>query len=294
MPPSSARPLDAPSLDAQLPADLAAVKAIVRGAGTSFYRGMRVLPPDRRHAMYAIYAFCRIVDDIADEAGPLPEKLRGLDAWRAHILGLYRGCSEGPVTRVLIAAVRQFDLRAEDFIAVIDGMQMDAQTAIIAPDLATLDLYCDRVAAAVGRLSVRAFGDASPAADRVAHALGRALQLTNILRDIQEDAERGRLYLPREYLDATEVPHDPLAALVAPGLPQACGRVAALAHTYFNIARAEMRRCDRRAMKPARLMGATYAAILRRLEAGGWRNPAARVSLPIWQKLWRGCRYGLF
>ena len=97
-------------------------------------------------------------------------------------------------------------------------MQMDAETAIVAPDLATLDLYCDRVAAAVGRLSVRAFGDASPAADRVAHALGRALQLTNILRDLDEDAERGRLYLPREYLDAAGVPHDPAAALTSPAL----------------------------------------------------------------------------
>ena len=111
-------------------------------------------------------------------------------------------------------------LRQEDFLAVIDGMQMDAETAIVAPDLATLDLYCDRVAAAVGRLSVRAFGDASPAADRVAYSLGRALQLTNILRDLQEDAERGRLYLPREWLDAAAVPHDPSAALHAPGLPR--------------------------------------------------------------------------
>ena len=116
---------------------------------------------------------------------------RDLAAWRDNIAGLYQGRTDGPVTRVLAAAVPRFELRAEDFIAVIDGMQTDAETVVVAPDMATLDLYCDRVASAVGRLSVRAFGDASPAADRVAHALGRALQLTNILRDIQEDAERG-------------------------------------------------------------------------------------------------------
>jgi phytoene synthase len=274
-------------------ADLDAVEAIVKQAGTSFYQGMRVLPPDRRHAMYAIYGFCRIVDDIADEGGSLPEKLAGLQAWRQRILDLYRGASDGPVTRVLVLAVRRFDLRADDFIAVIDGMQMDCETAIVAPDMATLERYCDRVASAVGRLSVRAFGDASPAADRVAQALGRALQLTNILRDIQEDAERGRLYLPRDYLDPAGVPHDPAAALQAAGLPQACARLAERAQGYFRIAQAEMRQCDRRAMRPARLMGATYAAILSRLQRSGWRRLDARVGLPLWQKLWLVCRYGL-
>jgi phytoene synthase len=274
-------------------ADVDAVEAIVRAAGTSFYRGMRVLPPDRRHAMYAIYAFCRMVDDIADGESAFAAKLPELIAWRERVADLYRGQSDGPVTRVLVAAVRRFDLRQEDFLAVIDGMQMDAETAIVAPDLATLDLYCDRVAAAVGRLSVRAFGDASAAADQVAYSLGRALQLTNILRDLREDAERGRLYLPREWLDAAFVPHDPAAALRAPGLQSVCKRAAALAHEHFQRASEAMRRCDAKAMKPARLMGATYSAILSRLERRGWSPPHDRVSLPAWQKLWLTLRYGL-
>jgi len=274
-------------------ADLDAVEAIVRSAGTSFYRGMRVLPPDRRHAMYAIYAFCRMVDDIADEESAFAAKLPELTAWRERVAGLYRGQSDGPITRVLVAAVQRFALRQNDFLAVIDGMQMDAETAIVAPDLATLDLYCDRVAAAVGRLSVRAFGDSSPAADQVAYSLGRALQLTNILRDLQEDADRGRLYLPREWLDAAGVPHDPLAALHAPGLREVCARVATLAHQHFRAAAEAMQHCDAKAMKPARLMGATYAAILSRLERRGWSPPHERVSLPAWQKLWLALRYGL-
>ncbi|MGA8194805.1 MAG: presqualene diphosphate synthase HpnD [Acetobacteraceae bacterium] len=273
--------------------DLDAVEAIVRAAGTSFYRGMRVLPPDRRHAMYAIYAFCRIVDDIVDEDGAFAAKLPRLAAWRDRVAGLYRGQADGPVTRVLVAAVRCFGLRQEDFLAVIDGMQMDAEVVIVAPDLATLDLYCDRVAAAVGRLSVRAFGDSSAAADRVAHSLGRALQLTNILRDVQEDADRGRLYLPREWLDEAAVPHDPSAALHAPGLSRVCARVAALAHQHFRAAREAMANCDAKAMKPARLMGATYAAILSRLERRGWARSDQRVSLPAWQKLWLALRYGV-
>ncbi len=274
-------------------ADLDAVEAIVRAAGTSFYHGMRLLPPDRRHAMYAIYAFCRIVDDIADEGGSLEEKRLGLAAWRDNVAGLYQGQTEGPVTRVLAAAISLFQLRAEDFIAVIDGMETDAETVVVAPDMATLDLYCDRVASAVGRLSVRAFGDASPAADRVAHFLGRALQLTNILRDIQEDAERGRIYLPMEYLRDAGVPADPVAILTAPGLPAACDRLAILAHGYFREAGDAMALCDRTAMKPARLMGATYDSILSLLERRGWKRLDQRVSLPKWRKLWLACRYGL-
>jgi phytoene synthase len=194
---------------------------------------------------------------------------------------------------VLLQAVQAFGLRREDFQAVIDGMQMDTETAIVAPDLRTLDLYCDRVAAAVGRLSVRAFGDASSDADRVAFNLGRALQLTNILRDIGEDAERGRLYLPAEYLDAARVPHDPRAALDAPGLAAVCERVAVLARGFFREADAAMRRCNRRAMKPARLMGATYAALLGRIERRGWDRIGERASLPKWRKLWIAVRHGL-
>ncbi len=274
-------------------ADLDETEAIVRAAGTSFYRGMRVLAPDRRYAMYGIYAFCRLVDDIADEKGAFADKLPRLTEWRARIAGLYRGQADGPVARVLRAAVVKFKLRQEDFVAVIDGMQTDAETAVVAPDLDALDLYCDRVAAAVGRLSVRAFGDASPAADRVAFALGRALQLTNILRDLDEDAGRGRLYLPREWLDEAGIPHDPRAALASPNLPAVCDRLAGLAHEHFRAARAAMAECDRRAMKPARLMGATYAAILARLEGRGWARHSEKVSLPTWQKLWLAVRYGL-
>ena len=273
--------------------DLDAVETVVRKAGTSFYRGMRMLPADRRHAMYAIYAFCRLVDDIADEDGSLSDKRRRLAEWRARIAGLYRGEASDAVTRVLRAAAARFALRQEDFIAVIDGMEMDAEGAIVTPDLATLDLYCDRVASAVGRLSVRAFGDSSAAADRVAHALGRALQLTNILRDVAEDAARGRLYLPREWLDEAGVPRDPTLALAAPALGAVCARMADLAHSYFREAEAAMRECDQRAMRPARLMGATYAAILSRMERRGWERVAERVSLPKARKLWLALRYGL-
>jgi phytoene synthase len=272
--------------------DLDAVEAIVRAAGTSFHRGMAILPPDRRHAMYAIYAFCRIVDDIVDEPGALADKRRDLDAWRARIAALYENHADDlPVSRMLLLAIRAYGLRQEDFIAVIDGMQMDGESDIIAPDLAALDLYCDRVAAAVGRLSVRAFGDASPQADVVAHHLGRALQLTNVLRDIAEDAGRNRVYLPREFF--TKPPATAAAALADPALPDICARVSIMAHNHFRAAATAMDKCDRRAMRPARLMGATYAAILRHLERRGWERLDVPVKLAKWEKIWLLLRYGL-
>lgn len=271
--------------------DLQEVEALVRRAGTSFHRGMKVLAADRRAAMYAIYAFCRMVDDVADEPGPPGEKIAGLAAWRGRIAGLYAGRAEDAVTRVLLPAVQRYALRQDDFMAVIDGMQMDAETVIVAPGLAELDLYCDRVAAAVGRLSVRAFGDASPAADDVAWHLGRALQLTNILRDVAEDAGRGRLYLPKEWLRDAGVPADPAAAPRHPGVPAVCARMAADARRHFTEAHAAMRRCAPRAMRPARLMGASYAALLRRLERRGWTRLEQPVQVPKWQKLLIALRY---
>lgn len=271
--------------------DLDEVERLVRASGTSFYSGMRILKPDRRAAMYAIYAFCRLVDDIADEEAPLDEKRAALDAWRARIGRFAEGAAEDAVARVLFLAAQKFSLRTEDFLAVIDGMQMDAETVIVAPPLDTLDLYCDRVASAVGRLSVRAFGDASAAADEVAHHLGRALQLTNILRDLGEDAARGRLYLPREWLAEAGVPSDPAAALLSANLPKVCERGTSRAHAHFAAAKSAMARCNPRAMRPARLMAASYAAILRRLEHRGWERPEQRVSVPKWEKLWIAVRF---
>jgi len=281
--------LQPPPLGA-LPADLDAIEVLVRRSGSSFYHGMRMLPPDRRAAVYGIYAFCRVVDDIADEPGALVAKREALDGWRERINALAEGRSDDALTRMLLLSYRRFDLRIVDFLAIIDGMQMDAEREIVAPSLATLDLYCDRVASAVGRLSVRAFGDSSQAADRVAYCLGRALQLTNILRDIGEDAARSRLYLPREWLAEEGVPPNPVAALTAPGLPALCVRLAALARDYYRGAEEAMASCDARAMKPARMMAAPYRALLTRMEKTGFQHPEQRVRLPKWQKLWFGLR----
>ncbi|MCF3637665.1 presqualene diphosphate synthase HpnD [Komagataeibacter intermedius] len=261
------------------PADLAEVEQIVVRSGTSFGKGMRILPPERRYGMYAVYAFCRLVDDVADDEGEPDDKCRRLEDWRARIARLYAGEARDGIDRVLMATIRRFDLRQQDFNDVIDGMEMDARGPVVAPDEATFDLYCDRVASAVGRLSVRVFGDASAHADQVAYHLGRALQITNILRDVAEDARLGRLYLPRELLERFGITPQPAAVVHAPRLEQVGRILAGRAHDHFRAASRAMRLCDRTAMRPARVMGATYAAILAAQERQGWGTPEKRVSL---------------
>jgi phytoene synthase len=270
-----------------------AIAAKVQASGTSFYSAMRLLPSDRRNAMYAIYAFCRAVDDIADEGDDLPAKRQELQEWRAEIDRLYAGVPEKPVALALLRPVQEYRLRKQDFLAVIDGMAMDAEAAIQAPDLQTLDLYCDRVASAVGHLSVRAFGATEADADTVAHHLGRALQLTNILRDLQEDAERDRLYLPRELLEKHGIATtEPAAVLAHRNLRLVCRDLAALALDHFAKAHAAMARCAKAPMRPAAIMGAVYRAILTKLVAADWRDLKTPVKLPKWQKLWLAFRYG--
>ena len=271
------------------------IRARVQAAGTSFYWAMRILPPARRDAMFAIYAFCREVDDIADSDAPPTAKRVELIGWRDEIDAIYAGRPSHLIGPALVAAVAEYHLRREDFIAVIDGMEMDAQTDICAPSLAELDLYCACVASAVGHLSVRIFGDASPAADRVAASLGRALQLTNILRDIAEDAARGRLYLPRELLEAHGITDtDPAIVLRHSGLRAVCRDLARIAARHYDDADAALAQCSRRAMRPAAIMKAIYRATFDRLVAADWRDLDRPVRTPTPVKLWLALRHGIF
>jgi len=261
---------------------------------TSFFAAMRLLPPARRRAMYAVYAFCRDVDDIADEPAPLETKRRELDLWRRDIGQIYSGgLPFKPLARALIGPVREFRLQQRDFNAVIDGMQMDAERDIRAPGLEELDLYCARVASAVGKLSVRIFGPLEPQSDEVAEHLGRALQLTNILRDIDEDAERGRLYLPRELLWKHHITsEDPAEVLAHRALPDVCTEVAQMARAQYAAAYQAIRACRRRTMRPALMMGGVYRVILDRLVRRGWAAPRDPVKLSKALKLWIALRSG--
>lgn len=248
-------------------------------SGSSFYAAMRILPRAQREAMFEIYSFCRQVDDIADSDGPRPERLAALQQWRGDIDALYQG---HPPARLAdyAGSVRRFDLKREDFLAIIDGMEMDVPQDIRAPDLATLDLYCDRVASAVGRLSVRVFGLPQDDGIQLAHHLGRALQLTNILRDVDEDAAIGRLYLPREgLLHAGITSSDPLKVIADPALSKVCAPLVTRARTHFEKADEIMRRNSRRVVRAPRIMSKYYRAILELLVVRGFATPRPPVRL---------------
>ena len=261
---------------------------------SSFYLAMRILPKAQRQAMYEVYSFCRRVDDIADEGGPRPERHAALERWRADIDALYAGLLPREALRDLGEAIRDFDLQRGDFIAIIDGMDMDVARDIRGPDWATLELYCDRVASAVGRLSVCVFG--TPAAERegLANHLGKALQLTNILRDIDEDAGIGRLYLPAEALDAAGITsRHPLAVVADPRLPVVCAPVIARAREHFAEAKAIMSRCPRASVKAPRIMDEAYSEILDKTVARGFAPPRTRVKVSKARFLLSLLRHGL-
>ncbi|MEA2848611.1 MAG: presqualene diphosphate synthase [Rhodospirillaceae bacterium] len=281
------------TIEPQAAADPAALQAQV--SGSSFYAAMRVMPKAERAAMFAIYSFCRMVDDIADD-GTRPRAMRAteLDRWRADLGALY---ADRPAGRAgfLKDAVHDFGLRQADFLAVIDGMAMDVDADIRAPDLETLNLYCDRVAVAVGRLSIRIFGMEEGPGLQLAHRLGRALQLTNILRDIDEDAAIGRLYLPRELLaKAAIVTTDPIAAIADPRVDGACRDLAALALDHFAAADRVLRAKPRGRLLAPRLMSAVYRTILQEMLLEGWVAPRRRIRIGKARLLWLVARCSVF
>jgi presqualene diphosphate synthase len=264
-----------------------------RAAGSSFYAAMRILPRAQREAMFEIYSFCRRVDDIADSNAPRPERLAQLAEWRTDVDALYLG-QNAQLMAGLAKPTHDFGLAREDFLALIDGMEMDAKEDIRAPDFATLDLYCDRVASAVGRLSVRVFGMERDDGKLLAHHLGRALQLTNILRDLDEDAEVGRLYLPREALHQAGIETtEPNAALANPRLGEACAVVVARAREHFAQAHVIMARAPRRTVRAPRIMGEVYRAMLDGMATRGWGPPRTRVRIARPRLAWIILRHAL-
>lgn len=265
---------------------------IARKSGSSFYWAMRLLPARRRAAMFAVYAFCRVVDDIADGDLPADEKRQGLDFWRREIGRIFGGTPETGTGRALQDAQVSFGLDRAVMEAIIDGMAMDATGTALAPDMDTLIEYCNRVASAVGLLSIKIFGDDSEAARKGAIALGHALQLTNILRDVGEDAARGRLYLPSELLEDYGIDFaDPAAVAKNPALGSVCEDLAAVAENRFAVAGEAFAQCDRKALKPAFAMMEVYRILLRKLRARGWKRLDRRPRIGGLRKLWIALKY---
>ncbi len=249
--------------------DRDAIAKKVKKASSSFYWAMRILQKPKREAIFAVYAFCRAVDDVADGNIPLEVKRKALASWRDEINALYGfGQNKYTIVQALKQPVEDFNLQQDDFLAVIDGMQMDADGPIIAPSREVLDLYCDRVAAAVGRLCVAIFGEPGEKGQIVAYHQGRALQLTNILRDIAEDVDDGRLYLPKEYLEAHGIDYSDLQNVMGQkGFVALWRQMAQEAEAEYDKTYAALAKCDSKKMRASYIMADIYHANLIRMIA---------------------------
>ena len=276
------------------PKPWAHVNRVVEQSSSSFLWGMRVLPGERRRAMYAIYAFCREVDDVADEPGEIADKRRALAGWREEICRLYAGRPTRPTTRALLGPVQRFSLPQDEFFAVIDGMETDAAPTVRMQTLDDLLSYCRNVAGAVGMLSVHAFGVPQDPGPRIAEALGNAFQLTNILRDLKEDTALRRLYVPLDLLGKHDIDAKSLdAVFLHPRFAHVCAELAELAQGYYSEADGLIRELGSRRMRPAVVMMAVYRETLDTLQARGWKRIDDPIRLTRVRKMWLALRHGL-
>ena len=259
-------------------------------SGSSFYYAFRFLPPDRRRAITAFYAFCREVDDIADECHDPQVARTKLAWWRGEILNLYAGKPGHPVTQALAEAVEPFRLPQEAFEAVLDGMEMDLGF-VRYPDFKQLNLYCHRVAGVVGEVAALIFGVTDRTTLKYAHKLGLAFQLTNIIRDVGEDARRGRIYLPQDELASFGVAEDDL---LRARYGEAFSRLMAFqcqrALATYDEALTLLPRADRKAQRPGLIMAAIYRTLLEEIRADGCRVLDRRYALTPLRKLWLAWR----
>jgi phytoene synthase len=262
-------------------ADMAEVRRVVSSAGSSFAAGMRILPSGRRRAIHAVYAYCREIDDIADGDTPGADcpirRASMLDRWEAELDATFAGRPATAIGAEIARACDRIPLPRHEFELLLEGMRLDAQR-IVAPSADALAGYIRRVAGAVGILSMRCFGAWLGApSERFALNLAHGLQLVNILRDVEEDAARGRLYLPDHVLDHACLPSDPLRVAAHPNLPVARAALAAEARDAFTAAKAEIPAHRRMPLVPALLMMGPYDRLLRRWEAD-WSRPPPRRS----------------
>jgi phytoene synthase len=255
-------------------------------SGSSFYYAFRFLEPDRRRAITALYAFCREVDDVVDDTREPSVARAKLDWWREEIARLFQGEPNHPITRALAPQLAAFDLSREYFEEIIDGMQMDLDYDAY-PDFATLSLYCYRVASVVGLLSARIFGYTDRRTLKFAHDLGMALQLTNILRDVHEDAVRGRVYIPLDELEQFGVKPEEFRSTITRDAHQALFAFQAQrARGFYAKAEAQLPQEDRHSQRPGLIMAAIYRTLLDEIEHDGFRVLEHRVRLTPLRKLW--------
>ena len=255
-------------------------------SGSSFYYSFLFLPTARRRAIVALYAFCREVDDVVDEAGDRDVARRKLDWWREELDACFRAEPSHPVTRALQPALQEYNLPAEYFQEIVDGMAMDLEQQRY-ESFSELALYCHRVAGVVGLLSAEIFGYRQRETLKYAESLGTAFQLTNIIRDVREDARRGRIYLPLDEMHEYRVnPQNVISGIADEGLPALLQNQAHRARDYYRRALAQLPEEDRYAQRSGLIMAAIYQALLAEIESDGCRVMEQRIGLTPLRKLW--------
>jgi len=263
-------------------------------SGSSFYYSFMFLPPERRRAITALYAFCREVDDAVDEPGDPQVARAKLEWWRQEVARLYAGEAQHPVTRALVPSIGPFNIQQRQLGEIMDGMEMDL-TQNRYPDFQSLRLYCHRVAGVVGLLAASIFGYNNPKTREYAESLGLAFQLTNIIRDVREDARKGRIYVPADEMErfgvsAAEI----LNARHTENFSRLMEFQARRVQRCYAEALAALPPEDRRAQRPGLVMAAIYRALLTEIGLDGYQVLTRRIVLTPIRKLWIACRTWAF
>jgi phytoene synthase len=255
-------------------------------SGSSFYYSFKFLPPDKRRAITALYAFCREVDDVVDECTDANVARTTLNWWRSEVAAIYGGKPQHPVCQALVPIVQQFNMAQEHLLEIIDGMEMDLDQPRYA-DFKSLQLYCYRVASVVGLLAVEIFGYTDRKTLKYAHDLGIAFQLTNIIRDVGEDARRNRIYLPTDELQQFGVSEaEILNAKESENFQKLMAFQIERAQRYYKQALDQLPAVDRKSQRTGLIMAAIYQATLQEVIASGCHVLKERVSLTPRYKLW--------
>jgi len=259
-------------------------------SGSSFYYSFLFLPPERRRAITALYAYCREVDDVVDECTDPGVARTKLAWWREEVTKIYTGKAQHPVARALADVVQEFGITEDLLMTVIDGMAMDLDYNRY-PDFDTLKTYCHRVAGVVGLMSARIFGYSDPRTLEYAAELGLAFQLTNIIRDVGEDARRNRVYLPLDELaaagiEASQIVHVSASVQSGDAFRQLMTRQVERAQATYDGAFAKLPAADRKSQLPGIIMAAIYRTLLDEIRADGCRVLTHRTALPPARKLW--------
>jgi len=255
-------------------------------SGSSFYYSFMFLPPNRRRAITALYAYCREVDDVVDECQDPQIAATKLAWWRTELDRLYAGKPEHPVTQALLPVLSEFNLPQEQLLEIIDGMEMDLQQTRYL-DFKALSLYCYRVASVVGLLAAEIFGLQDRGTQKYAHDLGMAFQLTNIIRDVGEDARRGRVYLPMDELKRFDVPvADILNSKYSDNFRKLMEFQIERAEQYYTQAMSQLPDIDRKTQRPGLVMAAIYRTVLEEIKRDGCQVLNQRTSLTPVRKLW--------